>query len=59
MRLYDSKTAPSPRRARIFLAEKGIDIPRIEVDLRRGEHLEPVFRAVNPYCTVPVLELEE
>lgn len=59
MKLYDCKTAPSPRRVRIFLHEKGIDIPRVEVDLRGGEHLGARFRAVNPYCTVPVLELDD
>lgn len=59
MKLYDCKAAPSPRRVRIFLAEKGIEIPRIEVNLRGGEHLQPRFREVNPYCTVPVLELDD
>lgn len=59
MKLYDCTTAPSPRRVRVFLAEKGIDIPRIEVDLRGGEHLQPPFRALNPYCTVPVVELDD
>lgn len=59
MKLYDCKTAPSPRRVRMFLAEKGIDVPRIEIDLRAGEHLQAPFRAVNPYCTVPVLELDD
>lgn len=59
MTLYDSSVAPSPRRVRIFIAEKGIDIPRVEVDLRRGEHLEAAFRAKSPRCTVPVLELED
>ncbi len=59
MRLYDCKTAPSPRRVRIFLAEKGIDIPTVQVDLRNREHLQPGFRAVNPYCTVPALELDD
>jgi len=58
MRLYDCTTAPSPRRVRIFLAEKGLEIPIVQVDLRNGEHLEPAFRAINPRCTVPVLELE-
>ncbi len=59
MKLYDCKTAPSARRVRIFLAEKGLAPPRIEVNLRGGEQLEPAFRAINPYCTVPVLELDD
>ena len=59
MKLYDCRTAPSARRERIFLAEKGIELPRVEVDLRGGEHLASGFRAINPYCTVPVLELDD
>ena len=59
MKFYDCKTAPSPRRVRIFIAEKGIAIPTVQVDLRNGEHLTPAFRMVNPHCTVPVLELDD
>ncbi|MBO9647779.1 MAG: glutathione S-transferase [Variovorax sp.] len=57
--LYDCATAPSPRRARILLAEKGIAHATVEVDLRNGEQLGEVFRKVNPQCTVPVLQTEE
>jgi glutathione S-transferase len=59
MKFYDCATAPSPRLVRVFIAEKGIDVPVVEVDLRRGEHLAAEFRAINPYCTVPVLELDD
>lgn len=59
MRFYDCSTAPSPRLVRIFIAEKGIEVPREEVDLRHGAHLSPEFRAINPYCTVPVLEIDD
>ncbi len=59
MKFYDCSTAPSPRLVRIFIAEKGIEIPTQEVDLRHGEHLTPEFRTVNPYCTVPALELDD
>ena len=58
MKLYDCTTAPSPRRVRIFLAEKGISVPMVQVDLRNGEQFTPAFRAINPDCTVPVLELD-
>jgi glutathione S-transferase len=58
MRLYDCATAPSPRRVRIFLAEKGLTVPTVQVDLRNGEQFTPAFRVLNPDCTVPVLELE-
>jgi glutathione S-transferase len=55
MIFYDCPTAPSPRRARMFIAEKGLDIETRQVDLGRGEQLSPEFLAVNPLATVPVL----
>jgi Glutathione S-transferase, N-terminal domain len=58
MKFYDCATAPSPRRVRIFLAEKGLTVPTEQVDLRKGEQFTPSFRALNPDCTVPVLELD-
>lgn len=59
MKLYDYASAPSPRRVTMFLAEKGIDVPKVAVDLRAGEQFSPAFRAINPDCTVPVLELDD
>jgi glutathione S-transferase len=59
MRFYDCATAPSPRRVRIFLAEKGISVPTVQVNLREGEQFGDAFRAINPDCTVPVLELDD
>jgi glutathione S-transferase len=59
MKLYDCTTAPNPRRVRIFLAEKGITLPMVQVDLRAGEQFTPEFRAINPECTVPVLEFDD
>ena len=59
MKFYDCQTAPSPRRVRMFIAEKGIDIPVVPVDLRNGEQLGETFRKINPRCTVPVLELDD
>lgn len=56
--LYDCTPAPSPRRTRIFLAEKGIDVANIQIDLRAGEQLGDSFRAINPRSTVPALKLE-
>lgn len=56
---YDCTTAPSPRRARIVLAEKGIAHDVRQVDLAKGEQLSPEFRAINPACTVPALVLED
>ena len=57
--LYDCATAPSPRRARILLAEKGIAFETVQVDLRTQEQLSDAFRAINPQCTVPALRTEE
>lgn len=59
MKFYDCKTAPSPRRVRIFIAEKGIEIPTVDVDLGAGEHLKGAFAELNPWCTVPVLGLDD
>jgi glutathione S-transferase len=59
MTLYDCSTAPSPRRARILLAEKGVAHATVQVDLRGGQQLGDEFRALNPQCTVPALRTEE
>lgn len=59
MKLYDCQTAPSPRRVRIFLAEKAIEVEKIEVDLSSGEQFSPEFREINPDCVVPVLVLDD
>ena len=57
--LYDCATAPSPRRARILLAEKGLAHTTVQVDLRSGEQLSEAYRLVNPQCTVPALGTED
>lgn len=57
--LYDSATAPSPRRARILLAEKGVAHDTVQVDLRTGEQLGDAYRRINPQCTVPALRTDE
>lgn len=57
--LYDCATAPSPRRARILLAEKNVPHETVQVDLRQGEQLSEAFRRVNPQCTVPALRTED
>ena len=59
MILYDCSTAPSPRRARILLAEKGVAHETVQVDLRNREQLGDAFRAINPRCTVPVLRTDD
>jgi glutathione S-transferase len=57
--LYDCSTAPSPRRARILLAEKGVSHETVQVDLRNGEQLGDAYRQINPQCTVPALRTED
>jgi glutathione S-transferase len=59
MKFYDCATAPSPRRVRIFLAEKGINIETIQVDLMSGEQFSDAFKAINPLSEVPLLELDD
>jgi glutathione S-transferase len=59
LKFYDCKTAPSPRRVRIFAAEKGIELDTIQVDLASGEQFSDAFRALNPDCVVPVLQLDD
>lgn len=59
MKFYDCSTAPSPRRVRIFMAEKGIEIETVQVDLGSGEQFSEEFRKRNPDCVVPVLELDD
>jgi glutathione S-transferase len=57
--LYDCATAPSPRRARILLAEKGVAHQTVQVDLRNGEQMSDAFRRLNPQCTVPALRTDD
>jgi len=57
--LYDCATAPSPRRARILLAEKGVAHDTVQVNLAQGEQLGEAYRAINPMCTVPALKLDD
>ena len=56
---YDCTTAPSPRRARILLAEKGVAHETVQVDLRSGEQLGEAYRQINPQCTVPALRTDD
>jgi glutathione S-transferase len=59
MKLYDSKLAPNARRVRIFLAEKGVSVPTVDMDLARLEHKTAAFSVLNPFQTVPALELDD
>ncbi len=59
MKLYDSKMAPNPRRTRIFLAEKGIELPTEQVDMMKLEHRTPEYTALNPLQRMPTLVLDD
>lgn len=59
MKFYDSVRAPNPRRVRIFLAEKGIDVPRVMVDLAAFEHRSDDYTRRNPLQKTPALELDD
>lgn len=56
---YDYSKAPSPRRARIFLAEKNVPHKTVEINLMANEQMGDAFRKINPDCTVPALQLED
>ena len=58
MKLYSNPMAPSAQRVTLFLAEKSLDIPIVEVDVRAGEQLGDEYRKINPHCMVPCLELD-
>ncbi|TMV07598.1 glutathione S-transferase [Ruegeria sediminis] len=59
MLFYDCSTAPNPRRARMFIAEKELKIETRDISIAKGEQLDDGFRAVNPRATIPVLVTEE
>lgn len=59
MKLHEAATAPNCRRVRIFLAEKGIEVPVVPVDLGKAENRGEPFRQKNPMGRVPVLELDD
>jgi glutathione S-transferase len=59
VKLYDFRFAPNPIRVRVYLAEKGISIPVVPVNLLAREHKAPDFLARNPLGALPVLELDD
>jgi len=59
MRLYDFSLAPNPRRVRMFLSEKSVEIPLVQVNTREREQFDEAFVAKNPLRAVPVLELDD
>ena len=59
MKIHESHSAPNPRRVRVFLAEKGLQVPYEEVDIGKAVNRGEEFRKKNPLSTVPVLELDD
>ena len=59
MKLYDSKLAPNPRRTRIFLAEKGLQLPTEQIDITAKQHKTPEYAAINPLQRMPALVLDD
>src|SRR5215472_5670202 len=59
MKIYDYKLAPNPRRVRVFLAEKGINVPFEEIDIMKGVNRQPEFLKKNSLGGIPVLELDD
>jgi len=59
MKLFDMKGAPNPRRVRVFLAEKGIDIEKVQIDIMGGENLQANYLAINPRGVLPTLQLDD
>lgn len=59
MKLYDGGRAPNPRRVRIFLAEKGVSVPLVPIDMGAFGHRAPEVTERNPLQRLPVLELDD
>jgi glutathione S-transferase len=59
LKLYHSPSSPNSRRVRIFLAEKGLTVPLVSIDLGNGEQHSEAYRAINPRRVVPTLVLED
>jgi glutathione S-transferase len=58
VKLYDS-IGPNPAVVKMFMAEKGIDLPRHPIDLLKGENRKAEYGSVNPHGTTPALETDE
>ena len=59
MKLYEEPRAPNPRRVRIFLAEKGVSVPRVAIDINKMEHKTPEYAALDPLQRTPALQLDD
>src|SRR5262244_3673855 len=59
MKIYDFAGAPNPKKLRVYLAEKGINVPMEQVDIISGQNRQPEFLKKNPMGGLPVLEMDD
>ncbi len=59
MKLHDCQMAPNPRRVRIYLHEKGVEVEKVEHNILAGENIEEAYLKINPWGTLPALELDD
>ncbi len=59
MKFYDFTLAPNPKRVRIFLSEKGLTVPSVQINARAGEQFSDSYRKINPFTVVPALEIDD
>jgi glutathione S-transferase len=59
MKLYDFAPAANAQRVRVFLAEKGLEVPTVELNVREGNQYKEPFASMNPFNCVPFLELDD
>lgn len=59
MKLYDDPVAPNPRRVRMFLAEKGVEVPIVKTEISKKQHKTEEYKKINPLALVPALELDD
>jgi len=59
MKLYTYDSAPNGQRLKLFMDYKGIELDTTQIDLGTGEQLGDAYRAINPYCTIPALVLDD
>ena len=59
MKLYTNRFAPSPRRVRMYAAEKGLTLELVEIDIAAGDHQRDAYRSINPLAELPTFERDD
>lgn len=57
--LFYNSIGPNPRVVRMFIAEKGLEIPSVQIDLAKGENRKQPYLSKNPHGQLPALELDD